>query len=111
MSNSYNEILGLEAPNPRMVNVGHGNFLRADRIVAILEASTLPMKRLREKAGAENMLVDATKGRRMRSVIVSDSRHIFLSALNPQVIRERLQDSKLRMTPAQIEMEEGEFVS
>lgn len=93
------------------VNVGHGNFLLAERIVAILESGSLPMKRLREKAAEENMLVDATAGRKTRSIVVTDSRHVVLSALAPGTLQERLQEGRLLPSAAQRELEEGEFVS
>jgi regulator of extracellular matrix RemA (YlzA/DUF370 family) len=91
--------------------VGHGNFIVADRVIAILESGSLPMKRLREKAVEENMLVDATAGRKTRSLIITDSRHVVLSALAPQTVQERLHEGKPWLSPAQLELEEGEFVS
>lgn len=109
MSNKYNAILGKEK-SPVTVNVGHGNFLLSDRIVAILESGSLPMKRLREKASDENMLVDATAGRKTRSLVVTDSRHVILSALAPHTLQERLHDGRL-MSKAQLELEDGEFAS
>ena len=93
------------------INVGHGNFLLVERIVAILESGSLPMKRLRERALEGNMLVDATAGRKTRSLIVTDSKHVILSALAPHTLQERLQEGRLWMTPAQLEVKEGEFVS
>lgn len=109
MSNKYNAILGREKA-PHSVNVGHGNFLISDRIIAILESGSAPMKRLREKAGDENMLVDATAGRKTRSLVVTDSRHVILSALAPHTLQERLQEGK-QMSRAQLELEDGEFAS
>ena len=64
-----------------VVNVGHGNFVVAGRIIAILESGSLPSKRMREKATEDNLLVDATAGRKTRSLVVTDSRHVILSAL------------------------------
>jgi regulator of extracellular matrix RemA (YlzA/DUF370 family) len=93
------------------VNIGHGNFLLPTRIVAILEAGSLPMKRLREKALERNLLVDATAGRKTRSLIVTDSRHVVLSALAPQTLQERIHEGKASKSLAQMEWEEGEFVS
>src|SRR5262245_41714657 len=92
------------------VNVGHGNFLLSSRIVAILESGSLPMKRLREKAAEENLLVDATAGRKTRSIVVTDSRHVVLSALAPGTLQERLETGRGHGTAAQRELEEGEFV-
>jgi len=118
MSNKHHGIVYSEkaprrtAPgSARALNVGHGNFILADRIVAILESGSLPMKRLREKAVDHNLLVDATAGRKTRSLILTDSRHVILSALAPQTVQERLEASKPWLSPAELELEEGEFVS
>ena len=131
MSNKQKGIVGTPGPSYRRgggfdgfregtheaVNVGHGNFVLAERIVAILESGSLPMKRLRERAAEENMLVDATAGRKTRSVVVTDSRHVVLSALAPATLHERLQEMVgvggrvSALSAAQREREEGEFVS
>lgn len=111
MSNKYEEILSSEKSSGKMLNVGHGNFLRAKRIVAVLAAGSLPMKRLREKAGELNLLVDATHGRKTKSLIVTDSRHVFLSALSPSTLQERLNEGRQMLSTAQLELEDGEFVS
>ncbi|MBI4406163.1 MAG: DUF370 domain-containing protein [Deltaproteobacteria bacterium] len=90
------------------INVGHGNFVVKERIVAIVEPGSLPMRRYRESASDLNQLVDATAGRKMRSLIVTDSRHVILSALAPNTLQERLCGL---MSRAQLELEEGELVS
>ena len=87
MSNKHN---GLTKNDGRTLSVGHGNYVSADRVVAILESHSLPMKRLREKATQENLLVDATAGRKTRSIVVLDSRHVVLSAIVPATLQERL---------------------
>lgn len=110
MSNSYKDLL-IEGEPIRLLNIGHGNVIKVDRIIGIVEASSLPMKRLKERATEQNFLVDATKGRKTRSIIITDSRHIFLSALNSKALNERLSVTKLHRTAAQLEFEEGEFVS
>ena len=110
MSNKYNGILGTGGGPERVVNVGHGNFVLIDRVIAVLSADGLPMKRLREKAQEKNTLVDATAGKKMRSIIVTDSQHLFLSSLSPHALQERLTQGKT-LSPAQMEWEEGEFVS
>ena len=60
------------------------------RVVSIVSPQSAPMKRLREEAANRNKLVDATQGRRTRSIIVTDSDHIILSAINPDTIAARL---------------------
>ena len=109
MSNNHNEILNT-GETSRVVNVGHGNFVLIDRIVAILSAKGLPMKRLREKAVEENTLVDATQGNKTRSIIITDSKHLFLSSLAPQTLQERFAHGKTAHS-TQTEWEEGQFVS
>ena len=74
----------------RLVNVGHGNVVIADRIVAIVAIDSLPVKRLIENAKGSTKLVDATNGRRTRAVIVTESDHLILSSLEPATLAQRL---------------------
>ena len=74
-----------------LLNIGYGNLVIASRVVAIASPASAPMKRLREEASSRGKLVDATQGRRTRSIIVTDSDHIILSAINPETIASRLQ--------------------
>jgi regulator of extracellular matrix RemA (YlzA/DUF370 family) len=73
-----------------LLNIGYGNLVVASRIVSIVSPASAPMKRLREEALSRGKLVDATQGRRTRSIIVTDSDHIILSAINPETIASRL---------------------
>jgi regulator of extracellular matrix RemA (YlzA/DUF370 family) len=72
------------------VNVGHGNVVVADQIVAIVALDSLPVKRLIESAKKSTKLVDATNGRRTRAVIVTESDHLILSSLEPATLAQRL---------------------
>lgn len=110
MSNKYKGIPGLEGLGRRTLNVGHGNFVMAEEIVAILEAGPLPIRRLREQAGKKDLLVDATAGRKTRSLIVTRSNHVVLSAVSPHALHDRFQDAR-PLNPARLEVEQGEFVS
>jgi extracellular matrix regulatory protein A len=74
----------------RLVNVGHGNVVVADQIVAIVALDSLPVKRLIENAKGSTKLVDATNGRRTRAVIVTESDHLILSSLEPATLAQRL---------------------
>jgi regulator of extracellular matrix RemA (YlzA/DUF370 family) len=74
----------------RLVNVGHGNVVVADQIVAIVALDSLPVKRLIEGAKGSAKLVDATNGRRTRAVIVTESDHLILSSLEPATLAARL---------------------
>ena len=74
----------------KLINVGFGNVVLEGRIVAVVSPGSSPMKRLRETAKDGNHLVDATEGRKTRSVIITDSGHIILSALNTSTIIARI---------------------
>jgi len=92
------------------INVGYGNFVRPNRIVAILESGSLPMKRLRERSQQANLLLDATAGRKTRSLVVLDSQHVVLSALAPQTLHERL-DHHRGSNETVSQIDGGELVS
>jgi regulator of extracellular matrix RemA (YlzA/DUF370 family) len=87
----------LRAPEPgsgpsraRLLNVGYGNLVAAGRIVAIVAPGASPMRRLRRDAANRGKLVDATEGRRTRSILVLDSDHVVLSAVHPETLAARL---------------------
>ena len=67
-----------------LVNIGFGNVVAVSKVVAIVTPSSAPMKRLREEAKKGGRLIDATEGRRTRSIIVTDSNHIILSAIQAE---------------------------
>lgn len=75
---------------PSLMNVGYGNLVSAARVVAVVNAQSAPMRRLRDEATARGKLVDATQGRRTRSIVVTDSDHVVLSAINPETLASRL---------------------
>jgi len=72
-----------------VLNAGFGNMVMASRIVAILGPGSSPMRRLREEAKKAGRLVDATQGRKCRSMLVADSGHIILSAVQPETLCQR----------------------
>jgi regulator of extracellular matrix RemA (YlzA/DUF370 family) len=72
-----------------LLNMGFGNFVVAARVVGIINPQSSPMRRLREDARAEGRLIDATHGRKTRSLIVTDSNHIILSAILPDTMAQR----------------------
>ncbi len=74
----------------RMLNIGYGNVVAALRVVGVVSPQSAPMKRLREQAEKRGKLVDATQGRRTRSILVLDTDHVVLSAVNPETILARL---------------------
>ena len=73
-----------------LVNVGFDNVVAAERIIAVVAADPSPIKRLREAAARHQKLIDATNGRRTRTVIVTDSDHVVLSSLQPETLVQRL---------------------
>jgi regulator of extracellular matrix RemA (YlzA/DUF370 family) len=74
----------------RLVNIGFGNTIIAHRVVAVVMPGSAPMKRLREDARNAQRLIDATHGRKTRSIIVTDSNHIILSAVHAETLSLRL---------------------
>lgn len=77
-----------------LVNIGFGNVVAASKVVAIVTPGSAPIKRMREESKKEGRLVDATQGRRTRSIIVTDSNHIILSALQAETITQRFMEGK-----------------
>lgn len=74
----------------KLINIGFGNIVSANRIVAIVSPESAPIKRVIQEARDKGMLVDATYGRRTRAVIVTDSQHVILSAVQPETVANRL---------------------
>ena len=72
-----------------LLNIGFGSTVVADRVVAIVPPNSSPMKRLRDEAREENRLIDASHGRRTRSIIIMDSNHVILSAIQAETISQR----------------------
>ncbi len=73
----------------KLINVGFGNAVNADRVVAVISIDSAPSKRIIAKAKETNMLIDATQGRKTHSVIVMDSDHVVSSYLKPETILNR----------------------
>ena len=74
----------------KLINIGFGNMVSATRLVAIVSPESAPICRIITKAKESNMLVDATYGRRSRSVLITDSDHVILSPIQPETIANRL---------------------
>ena len=75
--------------NPKLVNVGFGNSVVSQRVLAIISPNAAPIKRLRDEAREEKRLIDATQGRRTRSIIITDSNHVILSAVQTETLAQR----------------------
>ena len=72
-----------------LLNIGFGNYVAASRVTAIVNPASSPMRRLREEARAERRLIDATQGRKTRAIVVTDSNHVILSAIQAETIGQR----------------------
>ena len=70
----------------RLVNIGFGNIVSADRLIAIVSPESAPIKRIVQEARETGRLIDATCGRRTRAVVITDSDHIILSAIQPETV-------------------------
>ena len=76
----------------KFINVGFGNMVAAERVVALASPDSAPVKRLIQDAKDDGRAIDVTCGRRTRSVIVTDSEHVILSAIQTETIANRLDD-------------------
>ncbi|HEX16155.1 MAG: hypothetical protein DRG33_00530 [Deltaproteobacteria bacterium] len=74
----------------KLVNIGFGNVVVASRVVAVLSPNSAPMRRLKEAARERGKLIDASQGRKTRAIIVTDSDHVILSAVQPETLAQRL---------------------
>ncbi len=74
---------------PRLINIGFGNIVAANRIVAIVAPDSAPIKRIIQEARDKGALIDATYGRRTRAVVITDSGHVLLSAVQPETVAHR----------------------
>ena len=78
----------------KLINIGFGNIVSANRVVAIVSPESAPIKRIITDARDRGQLIDATYGRRTRAVIITDSGHIILSAIQPETVANRFIISK-----------------
>jgi len=78
----------------RLINIGFGNIVSANRVIAIVSPESAPIKRIISDARDRGQLIDATYGRRTRAVIVTDSGHVVLSAIQPETVANRFLVSK-----------------
>ncbi|MGQ9866343.1 MAG: extracellular matrix/biofilm regulator RemA [Pseudanabaenaceae cyanobacterium] len=82
----------------KLINIGFGNIVAANRVVAIVSPESAPIKRIISDARERGQLIDATYGRRTRAVIVTDSSHVILSAIQPETVANRFIVSKESLT-------------
>lgn len=82
----------------KLVNIGFGNIVSVNRLIAIVSPESAPIKRIVQDARDRGMLIDATYGRRTRAVVIMDSDHIILSAVQPETVAHRLDAKDAQMT-------------
>ena len=76
----------------KLINIGFGNAVNADRILAVAGPESAPIKRIVQEAKEQKMLIDATQGRKTRAVIITDSNHVILTYLHAETIMPRFND-------------------
>lgn len=79
----------------KFINIGFGNIVSANRLIAIVSPESAPIKRVIQDARDTGKLIDATYGRRTRAVIVMDSEHVILSAVQPETVASRLDSNEV----------------
>ncbi len=94
--------------NIRLVNIGFGNIVSASRIVAIVAPESAPIKRIIQEARDRGMLIDATYGRRTRAVVITDSDHVILSAIQPETVAHRVSSKNGEVRSVEGEESENE---
>ena len=90
----------------RLINIGFGNIVNVNRVIAIVSPESAPIKRIIQESRDAGRLIDATYGRRTRAVIISDSDHIILSAVQPETVAHRLGTKLNNDANDSIELEE-----
>lgn len=76
----------------KLINIGFGNMVASGRLVAIVSPESAPIKRIIQDAKERGTLIDATYGRRTRAVLITDSDHVILSAVQPETVANRMSD-------------------
>ena len=89
----------------QLINIGFGNMVSANRLIAIVSPESAPIKRIIQDARDKGFLIDATYGRRTRAVIIMDSDHVVLSAIQPVTVATRLSDAN-----ESVELDEEEVI-
>ncbi len=78
----------------KLINIGFGNMVSANRLVAIVSSESAPIKRIIQDARDKGVLIDATYGRRTRAVIITDSEHVILSSIQPETVANRINNER-----------------
>ena len=78
-----------------LISIGFGNMINANRLITLVSPESAPIKRIIQDAKEKGLLIDATYGRRTRAVIIMDSDHVILSAVQPETVARRLNDEEV----------------
>ena len=78
----------------KLINIGFGNMVAANRLIAIVSPESAPIKRIMREADDKGLLINATYGRRTRAVIITDSDHVILSSIQPETVANRLAEKE-----------------
>ncbi|MEK6576946.1 MAG: DUF370 domain-containing protein [Nitrospirota bacterium] len=84
-----------------LINIGFGNVVSASRVVAIVSPSSAPSRRLKEEASQSRKLIDASEGRRTRAIIITDSGHVILSAVQTETLTQRFMLDDIMLLPSE----------
>ena len=87
----------------KLINIGFGNMVSASRLVAIVSPESAPIKRIIQDSRDKGSLIDATYGRRTRAVIITDSDHVILSAVQPETVANRLERDDMEDDEEEVE--------
>lgn len=79
----------------KLISIGFGNMINANRLITIVSPESAPIKRIIQEAKEKGLLIDATYGRRTRAVVIMDSDHVILSAVQPETIAGRLDNEEV----------------
>lgn len=88
----------------RLINIGFGNLVAAERLLTVVSPDSAPVKRLVQEAKERAMLIDASFGRKTRAVLLMDTDHVILSAIPPEAIAKRLNDKNAEFEPDEEEI-------
>ena len=86
----------------KLVSIGFGNIVAANRLVAIVSPESAPIKRIIREGRERGMLIDATYGRRTRAVMIADSGHVILTSVQPETVAQRVRLTQLQDTEADV---------
>lgn len=78
----------------KLINIGFGNLVSSDKIISVVAPDSAPIKRIVQEAKANGMLIDATCGRKCKSVIITECNHVVLSAISCEAIQNRTEESE-----------------